>query len=737
MGLKLKLGKRRSGDSAQRTVAVNTRKPGKYNPEILAQVEASGVGSFWASDENGNLAYLSPGAFISLGDGADKLYGAPVTSIFLDAESDEGRANIRPLNFSVVSNSKIENQIVQVEVPTVNDHQRTAPRWWRISGKPYFDKDGVFQGYRGNFVDITLEYRQQQDINRQSQYDELTGLANRRRINARLKTILNSYQAAGRTCALMMLDLDRFKHVNDTMGHPAGDELLKQVADRLNSLVKDRGEVGRLGGDEFQIILPDFDDRAELRHLAGRIIQMLSQPYSINGRRAMIGTSIGIAIAPYDGLESTDLNRAVDLALYAAKEAGRGTYRFYTAELREQAAKGADVQNHLRDALERGEFNLNYQPLVNPRDGQVKCFEALMRWNRPGADDVSPAIFIPIAEQSDLIVKLGDWALRRACMDAAQWPERIRIAVNVSAKQFMTADFCKSVAKALKESGLDPARLELELTESVFVGEVESVDTTFSQLKKMGVRMAMDDFGTGYSSLGYLKRAPFDKIKIDQSFVRGCTESGDTNPAIISAIVAIADALDMETVAEGVEAMDELELVTDRGADLVQGYIYSKPLSQSELVERFEAGLLAFTPDGPPRFRSDRLTAFRKIGLIHEDHYYNVMLRNISKSGARIEGLAGVPKGTEVVLDLGGGQLAVGKVVQATESSQGIEFETPLISDGTGGLVTSRRVSPYALAEAGMPLKALGPGSYPMAELASDKKLPPRFVQLALSERAA
>ncbi len=732
MGLIKRVRQRKTSELASSSSAPCIE-PSNY----LAQIEASGVGLFWATDENDNLAYLSSRALISLDRQETDLLGQPVKSIFTDAESEDDQINTRSLKFLMVSKAKIENQIVQIELNENPDGKRRAPRYWRISGKPYSDADGNFRGYRGNCEDITLEFRRNQDVNRQSQFDELTGLANRRRLNGRLETILSSYQAAGRSCALMMLDLDRFKQVNDTMGHPAGDELLKQVADRLNSLIKDKGEVGRLGGDEFQIILPDIDDRGDLGNLAGRIIQMLSQPYSINGRRAIIGTSIGIAIAPYDGLETTDLNRAVDLALYAAKGSGRGTFRYYTTELREEAARGADIQDNLSDALEAGEFKLNYQPLVNPDNGEVKCFEALMRWERPGMDNISPEIFINIAEQSDLIVKLGDWALHQACRDATKWPSSIGIAVNVSAKQFMTADFCKSVSSALAQSGLDPARLELELTESVFVGEVESVDETFAKLKKMGVRLALDDFGTGYSSLGYLKRAPFNKIKIDQSFVRGCTESGDTNPAIISAIIAIARALDMETVAEGVEAMDELALVTERGADLVQGYIYSRPLAQDVLLERFDQGVLNFRPDGPPRYRSDRLTAYRKIGLIHEDHYYHVMLRNISKSGARIDGLAEVPVGTDIVLDLGGGQLAYASVVHSGESSQGVAFETPLINDGNNGLVTRHRVSPYSLAEAGMPLAALGEGAYQMPDIRPEDKLPPKFIQLDLEARAA
>ncbi len=706
--------------------------------QVLVQVEEVGVGSYWATDAAGQLIYLSSRALQSLGDGANALIGSDITTIFGEVDLDDrDQVATRPLGFSLVSKSKIDDHIVKISVPVSPEGEKFTTRWWRISGRPYYDHEGNFGGYRGNCTDITGEFQQQQDINRQSQYDELTGLANRRRLNGRLKTLLSSFQASGRSAALMMLDLDRFKAVNDTMGHPAGDELLKQVADRLRSLVKDRGEVGRLGGDEFQIILPDMDDRGELGELAGRIIQMISQPYSINGRRAIIGTSVGIAIAPFDGLESDDLNGAVDLALYAAKEGGRGTFRFYTAQLKEEASKGALLQEDLHDALEQGELVLNYQPLVDPNTNIVKCFEALMRWTTAEGVAISPSVFIPVAEQSDLIIKLGNWALGQACRDAAKWPEDIRIAVNVSARQFMNADFCRCVAKALKNSGLSPERLELEITESVFVGEVGSVDTTFKALKDMGVRLALDDFGTGYSSLGYLKRAPFDKIKIDQSFVRGCTLSGDTNPAIISAIVALAGALNMQTVAEGVEAMDELELVKQRGADLVQGYIFSKALSQKEVVTKFEQGELTFEPSGPARYRSDRQTVFRKIGLIHEDHYYDVMLRNISKSGARIEGLDNVPSGTQAVMDLGSGQLAVCTVENTGKGSQGVSFEVPLVSDGADGLVTTRRISPYTLAEAGMPLSALGPGAYTMPKQIAGKVGLPKFVQLPIGSEAA
>jgi EAL domain len=267
----------------------------------------------------------------------------------------------------------------------------------------------------------------------------------------------------------------------------------------------------------------------------------------------------------------------------------------------------------------------------------------------------------------------------------------------------------------------------------VFVGDLDVVDGIFREIKKLGVRLALDDFGTGYSSLGYLKNGHFNKLKIDQSFVRGCTENGDINPAIISAIVALAKALGMETVAEGVEAMDELALVRERGADLVQGYIYSRPLTQSELLPLFGDRVIKVTPDGPPRHRAERISMFRRAGLIHEDHYYEVIMRNVSKTGARITGLAGVPVGTDVVLDMGHGQLVVSKVVNATETSQGLHFEAPLVSDGSGGFMTRHRISPYTLADAGIPLTALGAGAFPLAKWRATNKNMPRFIQLELT----
>lgn len=704
--------------------------PGKNNVRVLEEVENLGIGIFWATNAEGVVTFLSQAAAGEFAAAGVAVEGKALTALFRDAEMLPGSGSQRALAFKCKTHARIDDHIVEFTVPRAGGGEPST-RFWRINGRALMGANGDFLGYRGNAIDITAQYAHEVRVARASQVDELTGLANRRKLTERLTATLTAFRQARRSCALMMLDLDRFKQVNDTMGHHAGDDLLQQVAKRLTTIFADRGEIGRLGGDEFQILLPDIDDRGTLGELANRIVQSLSQPYQINGQRAIIGTSVGIAIAPYDGVDAEELTRAADMALYAAKET-RGTFRFFTSDLSAAANRAAELAGDLRDAIESGALGISYQPLVDPANHKVRCFEALLRWEHPVHGDISPSIFVPIAEENDLIGKLGDRALRQACTDAVQWPGTVRIAVNVSAKQFLKPGFSRQVAAALEASGLAPARLDLEITESVFVGDLEGVNAVFAELRKLGVRLVLDDFGTGYSSLAYLKHGHFDKIKIDQSFVRGCTESGDTNPAIITAIVALAKALGMETVAEGVEAMDELALVRDRGADLVQGYIFSAAMAQSEVLAGFAGGEMHCEPSGPPRHRSERISILRKVGLIHEDHYYDVILRNMSKTGARIVGLAGVPKGTEVVLDLGNGQLVVSKVVNTSENSQGLQFETPLIADGNGGFMTRHRISPYALAEAGIPLAALGAGAFPLAKWRETQRSVPQFVQLEL-----
>ena len=712
-------------------VAVITSKDTARRIAILDDFEKGGFGWIWATDAAGRLIYISESAAEKLDSSVETILAQPLTSLFETDPNNPDERSDRPFHFQLSAHNKISDLVVRFALGRSKHEARQI--WWSISGQPKLDADGRFLGYRGNAKDVTVEYERKLQDSRMAEYDSLTGLANRHRMNKRLDSILAGFKAAERSCALLMLDLDRFKHVNDTMGHQAGDDLLKQVSERLSRIIGDRGEIGRLGGDEFQIILPDMDDRGELGELADKVIQIVSQPYPIDDKRAIIGTSVGIAIAPYDGLEREELTHSSDLALYAAKNGGRGQFRFYSSDLKDVAEERRILMEDLREALAEDALELHYQPVVRIDDNMVVSFEALMRWEHPERGFVSPGTFIPIAEESNLIIQLGEWALRRACRDAMEWPKSVRIAVNVSALQFANPGFGETVEAAIASSGIAPDRLELELTESIFLGDSETIDETFKTLKELGVRLALDDFGTGYSSLSYLRAAPFDKIKVDKSFVDACTLKDQNSAKIIAAIIGLSNALNMETTVEGVEAFDQLELVREKGARFIQGWIYSKALSQEVVIERMSEGDFRIEPDGPDKYRSERRTVFRRIGIIHEDHRYAGVMRDLSKTGARIEGLLGVPIGTDLVLDLSGGQLVVCKVTRSSDATIGVEFETPLVSDGTGGLCTRHRVSPYALAAAGMPLESLPDGRYPLSLVNHGPKSQPAFMETSVA----
>ena len=695
---------------------------------MFEALEITGIGWFWSTDAKGMLTYLSPTAIGQFTE-TRPVIGEHLGKLVETVEGTDREIRARPLSFLLSARTTFNDQPVRLATES-GDASSVDEIWWALTGKPHFDADQNFLGYRGSAKDITSTYQQQRDSSRAAAFDSLTGLANRHHMTKRLTAVLNAYRLEKRSCALLMLDLDRFKQVNDTLGHPAGDELLRQVAQRLEQIVPADAEIGRLGGDEFQIILPDVDDRGTLGEMANRIIQMVSQPYSMEGSRAIIGTSMGIAIAPYDGIEPNELIKATDLALYAAKGGGRGQFRFYSNDLKESADDRREIEEDLRDALVQNELEMHYQPTVDAKTHKVRGFEALMRWHHPDHGAISPAVFIPIAEDSNLIDEMGEWALRQACMDAAEWPGGLTVAVNVSAHQFASDNLPTIVENALAASGLPAGQLELEITESVFMGDVGVTDQMFKKLKKIGVKLALDDFGTGYSSLSYLRRAPFDKIKIDQSFVRGCTEKDNSNAAIITAIISLAKAMNMVTTAEGVEALDELKCIAGLNADLVQGFIFSRAVPHSDVLEKLVNGELRYEPLGPAKHRADRRTLFRRIGVIHEDHHYSAMLRDLSRTGARIEGLVGVPVGAQLVLDLGEGQLIVSAVRRSQDATQGVAFETPLVSDGAGGLCTRHRVSPYMLASAGMPLRALPPGHYSPPKEISSPSSNPQFMQV-------
>lgn len=693
--------------------------------QVLDEYDRAGIGWIWATDSDGKLIYLADKATEKLGVDAGDLIGNPLDQLFeIDANvSREGKG--RTLKFQLKARQKIRDQIVRFSYSKSDQDARRI--WWSLSGYPVRDDAGEFTGYRGSANDVTIEFERKLADSKMADFDSLTGLANRHQMERQLDGTLAAFKASERPCALMMLDLDKFKRVNDTLGHQAGDTLLIEVAERLKNITGERGKVGRLGGDEFQIMIAGEDDRDKLGQLADKIIQILSQPYALDeGKRAIIGASVGIAVAPFDGATSEELIRSADLALYAAKNGGRGQFRFYAADLKNEEQERQGILDDLREALELGQLYLQYQPVVSIGSGHVVGLEALMRWEHPVRGFVSPGQFIPVAEDSDLINNLGEWALRTACEAAKKWPKSLRVAVNVSAVQFANSGLPTVVANALAHSGLEPDRLELELTESIFVGDNEDTEKMFAQLKGLGVRLALDDFGTGYSSLSYLRAAPFDKIKVDKSFVDSCTQKDKNSAKIIAAIVGLSSALNMETTVEGVEAFDQLEVVKSHGAKLVQGFIYSRPLNEEAVLERIQTGEFTIVPDGPDTYRPDRRSVFRRIGVIHEDYYYNAVMRDLSRNGAGLEGIVGVDIGTELVLDLGEGQLAVCKVMRSQNEEIGVEFETHLTSDGSGGLCTRHRISPYTVAAAGLPKK---PGTAGPTEGKRDQSKP-KFMEV-------
>lgn len=642
--------------------------------EILADYEETGQGWFWETDRRGQITYLSRPVAQILGRGVEELIGRPFPELFnLADQAGEGE---RTLAFHLSARSSFS----ELAVRAATDMEE---RWWQINGRPTYDTFNNFQGFRGSGTDLTEKRRSAEHASRLAQFDSLTGLSNRLRMSQTLEKILVAPQVQHRACAVFLLDLDRFKQVNDTLGHPAGDALLKQVAQRLEGVIGNVGRVGRLGGDEFQVIMPGKIERDHLAYLANQVIEQLSAPYAIDGNRVMIGASVGIAIAPDDGVTSEALIRNADLALYAAKDGGRGRYHFYAADLHSDAEERRQLEEELRDAVAHGGLELYYQPVVQTATERITGFEALLRWHHPQHGFISPAKFIPIAEDTGLIAAIGEWALRTACQDLAQWPQDVRVAVNVSPLQFANPALPTIVTSALAHAGVEPERLELEITESVFLNNDEGTDQMFKQLKSIGVRLALDDFGTGYSSLGYLRSAPFDKIKIDQSFVRGATQPGSRNGAIIASIVSLAEALGMETTAEGVETLDELDLVRMLGCSHVQGYIYERPLSAVNAAARLSTGLVAVA-QGPRSARASRQSMLRKVVLENAGHKYNGMVRNISMTGALIEGLWNVPEGTVFRIQLADGHVVTGTCRWSNDDRMGVEFAAPLKADDDG-----------------------------------------------------
>jgi diguanylate cyclase (GGDEF)-like protein len=433
--------------------------------------------------------------------------------------------------------------------------------------------------------DVTERKRAQERIAHLAKYDELTGLANRNQFRERINAMLLGTRRRDTQFTIHLIDLDRFKTINDTLGHPIGDKLLKAVASRLSTIIGPSEMITRFGGDEFVVLQTMTERRQDALWLAQRIVKELGHPFDIDGHRIDIGASIGIAMAPIDGTDADQLLKKADMALYAAKNSGGGNHCFFAGEMEEAVQARRALELDLREAIAYDQFKLYFQPLVDLHTGRVTTCEALLRWTHPKRGDVPPSVFIPIAEETGLIIGLGEWVLHHACMEAATWPKGVKVAVNLSPVQFRDRALPLHVVSALAKSTLPAERLELEITERVLLEESEATRDAMSQLNNLGVAISLDDFGTGYSSLNYLRQFPFHKIKIDQSFIRDLGEKRDARP-IIGAVARLGAGLNIIVVAEGIETEEQMNLVRAQGCHEGQGHLFGRPMDADAIRAR-------------------------------------------------------------------------------------------------------------------------------------------------------
>ena len=543
--------------------------------KLLREFEAAGSGGLWELDGDGCFVKMSPELLAANGLKESHLIGRHYTWL-LDPGGQIAALStgMRSLFSDLESGTPFRDRAI----PSVD-----RVRWWSLSGKPIHDDKGELVGWRGVASDITEARLRGDDAVRAARTDPLTGLANRLLVRELLEeAVLRQWDTKG-GCALLLVDLDRFKLVNDTLGHAIGDQLLVEVGKRLEQSVGEGGRVGRIGGDEFAVIWSDGCSRECLSEVADRIVVDLTKSFNIGAATLHIGATLGIAVCPTDGRFEEQLMRNADLALYQAKEAGRGGHAFFERWMFDQAEDHRLLEQDVRQALGGDGLALAYQPIIDAQSGEVVGREALLRWRHPKRGDIPPDQFIPIIEDAGLIHQIGDWVIREACAEAARWDSRMRVAVNISAAQLTGAGLAKTVLGALAATRLEPSRLELEVTESVFLGDDAATLASLERLRSLGVRLVLDDFGKGYSSFGYLSRAHFAKIKIDQSFVRGAAEGAKDCVAIVHAILALARGLSVETTAEGVETEEQANIMRQLGCTQLQGFYFGRPVRVEQL----------------------------------------------------------------------------------------------------------------------------------------------------------
>ena len=556
---------------------------------LLKDFEGSARDWLWETDAMGNLRHVSARLAEALARDIASLAGAPLIQLlrqtFLTLSRAEALA-LEALQSRLDGRRAFRDQVVPVMVGT-------ELRWWALTAKPLIDGEGEFHGWRGVGSDTTEIQRRDMEMTRLANFDSLTDLANRRQFQACLDALM-PLGTLHQGLLLIVLDLDNFKAVNDTLGHLMGDQMLREVARRLSPLAGDGEVLARLGGDEYAMIVPgEFTDEQCIQR-AHALLGALREPCFINSMRIELRGSVGMACAPRHGGSADQLLKAADAALYASKDAGRDTVRLFDEQMDALARHRMSVLNDLGKALERGELELHYQPQINVRSRAIVGFEALLRWRHPQRGMLSPNEFIPIAEETGMIVPIGAWLMRRACIEAAKWPEQMIVAVNLSAVQFASRDLIEDVQGALAGARLSAERLELEITESSLIQDSSGARETMKSLRSLGVHVALDDFGTGYSSLAYLRSFPLDKLKIDRAFTNALDhdEEGEAS-AIVRAIIQLATALKLRTTAEGVETASQMEALRARGCSEMQGYFFAKPIPPEKIpvfIEEWRAG---------------------------------------------------------------------------------------------------------------------------------------------------
>ena len=544
---------------------------------LLNDSEEQSADWLWEIDASKRIVRASPRFAYALGHDPVSINLQPFLQILAGSDWESGHFSLglRQLAENIKTRRAFRDLLIPVRV-------KDTERWWEMTASPKFDEKGGFIGFRGVGSDVTERRASADKINRMARYDMLTGLPNRLLITETLAVAMAESEKWRSRCAILMVDLDRFKVINETLGQAVGDRLLGRVAERLNAMMGAHQMAGRLGGDEFAVVVRDAANMPAIEQLGATIIDALSQPYEIDGHMLYVGASVGIALGPRDGKTTDTLIRSADLALFRSKASGGGVVHVYEPQLHVDAEERRVLEIALRHALAKGELEAHYQPVVNSETETVCGFETLLRWRSAEFGDISPSRFIQLAEEARLIAPIGEWALRAACAQAAHWPDSIGVAVNVSPEQLHDPQFVAIVASALANSGLAPARLELEVTESVFLHEGTSAMQVLERILDLGVKLSLDDFGTGYSSLGYLSRMRFSTIKIDRSFVQSAAREVPESVAIIRAVVALANSLGMASTAEGVETEEEHRMARALGCTKVQGYYFGRPVPADE-----------------------------------------------------------------------------------------------------------------------------------------------------------